>query len=419
MLTDTGVKSEVRHATADTVLNDGASGKGGGSLRLKIRVGQRGKTATWFAWWQQDGRPTTRTLGTYPALSLADARARAADTVSNAKSPTPRLVAPSERTLDLLFAGYIAAMRKDGKSSADEVAGRLDWAKERLGADRLAGAITDHEIADLLSGIDVRGKRAMADHMRSYLSAAFNWGIHAATDYRVPKDKRIDWGIPFNPVAKIKRDTGAATARERNLSAVELRELWTGLQGEGFSPDMAACIQLLVLLGQRVRETLRMDGAEIDLEQMLWTIPRLKTKGRKRPHHVPLPKMSEPILRGLIARNGMGPLFPPATSGRGERMQSHSVNQSLRRWLDERKASRYQSRDIRRTWKSRMGDGAMVDRFTRDLIQQHAQGDTGGKHYDQADYLPQMRTAMMRWESWLENVLDDDGAKVARLVARI
>jgi hypothetical protein len=60
----------------------------------------------------------------------------------------------------------------------------------------------------------------------------------------------------------------------------------------------------------------------------------------------------------------------------------------------------FQPRDLRRTWKSRAHD-AGVDRFTRDLIQQHAKGDTGSKNYDRADYLPQMRAAMTKWNDWL------------------
>lgn len=48
---------------------------------------------------------------------------------------------------------------------------------------------------------------------------------------------------------------------------------------------------------------------------------------------------------------------------------------------------------------------AGVDRFTRDLIQQHAKGDTGSIHYDRHDYGPQMRAGMDRWNDWLEQVL--------------
>lgn len=48
---------------------------------------------------------------------------------------------------------------------------------------------------------------------------------------------------------------------------------------------------------------------------------------------------------------------------------------------------------------------AGLDRFTRDLIQQHAKTDTGSRHYDRADYLPLVTDAMKRWDGWLRTVL--------------
>ena len=77
------------------------------------------------------------------------------------------------------------------------------------------------------------------------------------------------------------------------------------------------------------------------------------------------------------------------------------MNQAIGRWIeDEKKVAHFTTRDLRRTWKSRAHD-AGVDRFTRDLIQQHAKHDTGSTHYDWADYLPQMKEAMQRWNTWL------------------
>ena len=56
---------------------------------------------------------------------------------------------------------------------------------------------------------------------------------------------------------------------------------------------------------------------------------------------------------------------------------------------------------------------AGIDRFTRDLIQQHAKNDTGSKNYDRADYLPQMQEAMGKWSAWLTAVLEENKQQVA------
>ena len=68
-------------------------------------------------------------------------------------------------------------------------------------------------------------------------------------------------------------------------------------------------------------------------------------------------------------------------------------------------AAHFQTRDIRRTWKSRAGEIG-ISKEMRDLIQQHAKNDTGSVHYDWADYLPQMRAAMDKWADWLAAVVE-------------
>lgn len=169
---------------------------------------------------------------------------------------------------------------------------------------------------------------------------------------------------------------------------------------------MADLVRLLICCGQRVQETLRIDGAEIDLDAALWTMPAHKTKGRKHVHVIPLPRQALPILRRLKAKRGDGPLFPARKGSKSALISHRSVNQALGRWLDleSTTVADFQSRDLRRTWKSRAHD-AGVDRFTRDLIQQHAKHDTGSKNYDRSDYLPQMRAAMDSWSMYLEHVI--------------
>lgn len=398
MLTDRQIQAAIRQARGETILNDGARGKGAGSLRLRIRLGTRGVSATWFAWWQVDGKARTMTLGKYPELSLAEAREKADQAVGNAKNPAPAQVPAEQRTVEKLFEGYLASMRQEGKRSADEVEAQLNRAKLVLGADTPAGDVTPADITKVLTPIYDRGARVMADRMRAYLSAAFNWGIEAANDYRTKH--RQNWGITVNPAAQVRRDTSANVARDRNLSADEMATLWHAVDGEGFMDGTGAAIRLLLCCGQRVQETMRLEGRDVDLDAAVWTMPATKTKGGK-PHQIPLPRQAVETLRPLVAKHGKGPLFP-ARFGESERQLASSVGKAIRRWLLVNGGEWFQARDLRRTWKSRAHD-AGIDRFTRDLIQQHAKGDTGSKHYDRAEYMPQMRAAMDKWELWLEN----------------
>lgn len=307
------------------------------------------------------------------------------------------------RTVSAMFAGYVASMRSKGRVSAGEVERALLLAQhnaaDALGRDKPANSVEASAVVAYLARFYEAGHRGAADKHRGYIVSAYTWAMQSANDYT--SAQRQDWGLTRNPAADVPKDTGATGTRDRNLAADELRALWdgTGLLAPGMRQATATCIRLLVCCGQRVQETLRLAGSEIDFPAKLWRMPADKTKGGQHAHTVPLPEQILPELRRLVAIHGDGPLFP---ARRGSGIMDHrSILQSLERWTTQHGAAPFQTRDLRRTWKSRTHD-AGIDRFTRDLIQQHAKSsDTGSKHYDRADYLPQMQAAMGKWSAWL------------------
>jgi integrase len=324
----------------------------------------------------------------------------------------------SVATVGRMFEGYVASMKAKGRASADEVERALllakDNAADALGRHRAAAEVSPGDVVAYVAKAYQRGHRGAADKSRSYIASAFAWAMKSANDYT--SANRQDWGITRNPAADVPKDTGAIKTRDRALVPAELRQLWkaTAIDADGFGREAGACIRLLICCGQRVQETLRIEGKEIDLEAGLWKMPAHKTKGGKHPHTVPLPSQALPVLRELMRRHGDGPLFPARTGSAGI-IRHRSINQAISRWLERPDVglAAFQTRDLRRTWKSRTAD-AGIDRFTRDLIQQHAKHDTGSKSYDRADYLPQMREAMGKWSAWLDSVLRE---KVERIRA--
>jgi len=307
-------------------------------------------------------------------------------------------------TVEQLFKGYVMWMRDNGKASADEVERALLTAKTGAAADALgrtthACEVTPNDVIRHVSTFFQRGKRSSADKARSYIASAYAWGISSANDYTVAH--RQDWGVTTNPAAIIARDAGATMPRSRNLSHEEIRRLWSDtLDSDCFVRDVGAAICILIACGQRVQETLRVDGIEVGDNLGEWHMPIEKTKTKRRAHSIPLPTIIMPTILDLIVTHGTGPLFPSDT------IDHRTINRAIRRWLirADVDVAPFQTRDIRRTWKSRTAD-AGIDRFTRDLIQQHAKSDTGSKNYDWADYLPQMRAAMGKWSGWLGIVI--------------
>lgn len=375
-----------------------------------VRIKPTGRKTYVVRYRAADGTQRKLTIGRCSDMPPEKARELARKTFTQvAEGQDPAAArAPSKKdkavTVHGMFEAYVAHMRAKGRVSVVEVERALllaeNNAADALGANKHPAAVEPMEIVKYLAGFYRAGHRGAADKHRSYITSAYNWAMKSANDYT--SEHRQDWGITRNPGTMVPKDTGAIGTRDRNLSALELQTVWaaTAPDAPGFSPEIAVCIRMLIGCGQRVQETLRIDGSEINLQTKEWRMPAEKTKGRKFPHTIPLPDSVIDDLAALIAIHGDGALFPARGAQGDERMDHRSVMQAIERLCEREKLPSFQSRDIRRTWKSRAHE-AGVDRFTRDLIQQHAKNDTGSKSYDRAEYGPQMREAMAKWDAWL------------------
>jgi integrase len=406
MLTDRQIQAALKSTKPEVVLNDGAGGRGTGSLKLVIRGGR----ATWFAFWKQNGQRQKKQLGRYPDLGLKEARDRYSIDIRSrlvdGKNPRVVTTKTDKPTVERMFQAYVDSLREAGKVSADEIQRALLTGKyaaaDGLGRTRNASDVEPAEVRDYLAKAYDRGSKVSADRTRTYMVAAYNWALQSTHDYTAKNAQ--DWGIKSNPVAAVKKDATASKAGERNLSAGELKKLWHGVDHGGFYKETAALLKLVICCGQRVQETLRVEGHEIDFDSNVWNMPAAKTKGKKQPHTIPLPALAVDIFRDLVAVHGDGHLFPARQGSSKKLIAVASLSHAVMRWCDEHQFKKFTPRDLRRTWKSRTAD-AGIDRFVRDLIQQHAKGDTGSKFYDRADYLPLMREAMNQWNEWLIKTL--------------
>lgn len=402
MLTERQIQAAMRAATSETVLNDGAAGRGSGSLRLRIRAGAKGPNATWQAVWWNAGKQTSKALGRYPDLSLADARRKyeteVRDVLTAGRDPNAVVAMAESPTIEKLFQAYIQYLRDKETATTHTsehllLTGKYN-AADLLGRNTIASTIEPADIANVLAKGVKRGARRTTDMQRTAMMAAINWAMKSTHDYT--QENRMDWGLKYNPVAAVPRDQAANRTLDRNLSAEEMKHVWDN------APEQSGDVMRLVMCtGQRVIEVMRIAGADVDLKAKLWTMPARKTKGRKHTHMVPLTTQAVDILTTLIDLYGDGYLFPARAGAKGDIIGIPSVSRGASRMAGIKP---FTPRDLRRTWKSRAGD-AGIDRFTRDLIQQHAQTDTGSKHYDRFDYLSQMRDAMAKWEAWLADAL--------------
>ena len=103
-------------------------------------------TAEFYACWYRDGRRLLSKLGSYPTISLGDARRRFreefAPTISAGAERTSAAARRRHRknagTVAELFTAYVASLKAGGKRSADRVEYLLLAAGSAIGAERRA-----------------------------------------------------------------------------------------------------------------------------------------------------------------------------------------------------------------------------------------------------------------------------------------
>lgn len=422
MLTDPKIKAAIKAATKPAILTDGTAERGAGRLALRIRPGRDGARAEWVCTWWRDGRRIIAAIGhRYPDTRLTDARKIFADEwrgpiIAGADPRHARHRARTAGTVADLFAGYIEGMKARGRRSWPEVERALltgrGCAADALGRDLRAADVTPDAVAAFLGGVYSRGARTAADRYRTYIRAAFAWGMKAERDYTRAAPIARHYALSANPADAVPRDHGATRARDRALTPEELAALWRALDGPGFDRRTIGAARLLICTGARVREVLRAAAEDFDLAAEVWTMPPEKTKtGRGR--MVPLTPQAVATVRALVAVTPSGLLFPNERRP-GEPMADQALNRALSRWIARAGVAKFQARDIRRTWTTLAAELPGITREARNLIQGHAAG-LDRRHYDRSEGLAITRPAVQVWGKYLGRVTR--GAPVLSIVA--
>jgi integrase len=357
-------------------------------------------TAVWYAVQWRDKKRIKSKLGEYPSLSLANARKlferdyalpiQRGSSIKVAGDTRPGTVAD-------LFEAYTDALKGAGKPSWKETKKGLNKIADTLGRNRLARDILPEDVLEVIRPIYDRGKRSMADHVRSYIRAAFSWGLKSENDYRSASPRRFR--LSFNPAADI--PTEPKTVGTRWLSEEEYVRLyrWLECPDAPVHPPYLRAVRLLMLTGQRVQEIARLHASQYDRKEQIldWS----KTKNMK-PHAIPLPSIAVELLES-ITPNEYGWFFPSAKDP--SKPVSHGTLYSCMWRVRERGIiPNVTNRDLRRTWKTLAGK-AGVSKEIRDRLQNHTLQDVSSKSYDRWNYMPEKRAGMKKWNKFVTALL--------------
>jgi hypothetical protein len=263
--------------------------RGNGSVVGLYLIVQPSGRKSWAVRFRLHGKGHKFTLGSYPAISLADARAQAGEALGLVhRRINPATALRQEDDAPLFEAvvrefitryakpknrGWVETARLLGlRAAGDDLVVIEGGLVKRWGKRRLSDIRRDEVIAALDDIVD-RGAPYVANRTLAFLRKLFNWALPR---YRLAE----------NPCRGV-QPPGEERSRERVLSDEELKAVWLAARKLGW--PFGPIVQLLILTGARREEVGAMQWSEIDIDRKLWTLPPDRVKNKQR-HEVPHPR---------------------------------------------------------------------------------------------------------------------------------
>jgi integrase len=354
---------------------------------------------SWAFRFRNHGRPCKLTVGAYPAIGLAKARAEAARAkvaLADGDDPaaTKRAAKAAKRVrsaddhVERVIADFIALYVKPKTRDWRETQRLLAEFAEAWKGRRLA-AIGKADIHRVLDSIVARGAPVGANRAFAQLRKMCRWAVSRGILDRSPCD-----GIDR---------PSAENSRDRVLDTDELRLVWRAADDLGF--PFGPIVKLLALSGQRRSEVGGMEWRELDLDRALWTLPGARTKN-KRQHAFPLSPEAIAIIIGLPRFSGSRFVFSPSnTAPSGFSRAKTRLDGLIAKLNDGNVIEPWILHDIRRSVASGLaGLGVTLPVIERCL--NHISGSFAGivGVYQRYDFADEMRAAMERWGRHVEQL---------------
>ena len=389
---------------------------------LELRVSRNGAKAWSLRYRLQSGDRRRMSIGPYPLVSLADARARAIRAMATAldgEDPgAPKKQARveakvSQQTVASLVTMYFSAPELSSKSTSAVAYEKWLWGKHlahRVG-DRSLLELKRADVRAIIRDIGANVGHRTGNYAQSILRQVFNFGMR--------EDILNDNPAVFDQLFKM-------VSRDRVMTNDELTRFWRALSisehglGIGFSTLTAIAAQLCILTLQRAGEVMGLHTSEIDLEAKTWTLPAHRSKNR-RSHFVPLSDAACHLIRQAIAMHDLerlgasrtenpapysGPIFPSSTKI-GQSSERAVLTRAMKRCCNSLGIVDASPHDLRRTGASLMASeickvpGEIIAR----ILNHTAIGSPVTQIYNRYDYAAEKRAAMEAWASALAKIV--------------
>lgn len=390
MLTDTKLRSLKPRKAPYRVADSGG---------LCIEVRPSG-AKLWRYRYRFAGKASMVSLGEYPAVSLADARAEREKAKALLKAGTnPAHAARAERATQAeqaqntfaAVAGELLAKRSREGLSAPSVAREQRMIEKDLVPYIGSLPVADVEAPMLLAAlrrIEARGAVETAHRARSLAGMVFRYAIATGRAKRNPAADLV--GALQSP--KVQH---FASLTDPADVALLLRAIH-GYQG---SPQVMAAMKLAPLVFVRPGELRTARWADIDLDAAEWRYTASKTS---QSHIVPLAHQAVDILHELRPITTRSVYVFPSARGAARPMSENAVNVALRTLgYDGSTMTGHGFRAMARTILDEVL-GFRPDYIEHQLA--HAVRDPLGRAYNRTAHLPERKAMMQAWADYLDQL---------------
>ena len=368
--------------------------------------------------------PTRRKIGSYPRMTLAEARKKAGewrDWIEKGKDPAYEERGQREEEKAKRDAedkakenSFTAVAEKYIKRHvlklrrADIVAREIRQELIARWGTRPVTTIVSADLRELVDEITdgVNRKRpapVQAARVYSHAAALFNWAVGRDIIERSPCEK-----------LKLSALTEKRKKRRRVLSADELRALWAASERLGY--PFRDFVRTLALTGIRRREVAQARWSEINLDAGLWEIPADRMK-MDEPFVVPLVPEVVELLKAL-PRFSQGDFVFSTTGGQKPISGFSKMKRRLDALVAEELGAELQPwclHDIRRSFRTNLS-ALPITEEVRERLLAHAQDELSAT-YDRYSYLDEKRRALELWTARLLDMVRPEGVKDAEACA--
>jgi integrase len=354
----------------------------------------------WRLKYRHDRKEKLLSLGSYPEISLADARQRRDEARGQlAHGIDPGAVRKAQKKADTEETETFEVIAREwhAKFNGTWSEGHAATNMRRLEVDlfpwigsRPISDIKAPELLATLRRVESRGALEAAHRIRTIAGQVFRYAVATGRSERDPSAD-LKGALPQPP--------------RRNLAAItdpkEVAPLLRALDGYQGHYVVKCALRLAPMFFVRPGELRHAEWSEIDLDEAVWNIPASKMK-MHLPHIVPLCRQAVEILTQLKELTSASRYVFPSGRSFARPMSENAILAALRRMgYDKDTMTGHGFRAMARTILDE------VLQFRPDFIEHqlaHAVKDPNGRAYNRTAHLAERRKMMQKWADYLDGL---------------